>query len=68
MIDQNRFLLFKNIVIGFIDDIERSTGKPVVTSMQAFMWDIVRTAGETKRVSGYGQLFAADLQPPEHDD
>ena len=42
---------------GFIDGIERATGKPVVTSMQAFMWQMVRAAGETKHLHGYGKLF-----------
>ena len=48
---------------GFIDELERSTGKPIVTSMQAFMWDMLRTVGENKTIPGYGKLFG---EPNNH--
>lgn len=33
---------------GLIDRLEKAVRVPVVTSMQAFMWDIMREAGEKK--------------------
>lgn len=43
---------------GFIDDVESATGKPVVTSTQAFMWRMLRLAGVHDNVNGYGTLFS----------
>jgi maleate isomerase len=42
---------------GFIDTLEEEIGKPVVTSTQAFMWDMLRNAGVSDQVPGYGELF-----------
>ena len=35
-----------------------TTGKPVVTSTQAFMWSMLRMAGVSDRIGGYGSLFS----------
>lgn len=43
---------------GFIDSLEKKLGKPVVTSTQAFMWSMLRTADIEDKISGYGALFA----------
>lgn len=43
---------------GFIDELEAALGKPVVTSTQAFLWSMLRTAGIADRIEGYGKLFA----------
>ena len=43
---------------GFIDELEAAIGKPVVTSTQAFIWNMLRLAGVEDRVAGYGALFA----------
>lgn len=43
---------------GFLDELEALIGKPVVTSTQAFMWSMLRTAGVEDQVSGYGALFS----------
>lgn len=43
---------------GFIDDLEATLGKPVVTSTQAFLWSLLRTAGIHDQFGGYGKLFA----------
>lgn len=48
---------FRACSAGFIDELEGRLGKPVVTSTQAFLWSMLRTAGVTDRVDGYGQLF-----------
>ncbi|MGF6931016.1 maleate isomerase [Paraburkholderia sp. UCT70] len=45
--------------IEVIEEIERCTGKPVVTSNQAVAWDVMRLAGMLDRVNGYGQLLSA---------
>lgn len=42
---------------GFIDELEGATGVPVVTSMQAFTWDMIRTSGETTKIDGFGSIF-----------
>ena len=43
----------------------KNLGKPVVTSMQAFMWDMLNTAGESSTISGYGKLFSEPHIHPE---
>lgn len=43
--------------IEIIDMLEARTGKPVVTSNQAMMWDCLRLAGVNDRLLGYGSLF-----------
>ncbi len=40
-----------------IEDIERDTGKPVVTSNQATAWHLMRLLGINDVVEGYGQLL-----------
>lgn len=41
----------------FIDSVEKRLNKPVVTSGQAFLWWMLRTAGIKDQISGYGKLF-----------
>ena len=41
-----------------IDDLERHTGKPVITSTQATLWKLLRAAGVADHISGYGVLLA----------
>jgi maleate isomerase len=40
-----------------VDEIERISGKPVVTSNQAVIWRSLRLAGIERKVPGYGRLF-----------
>jgi maleate isomerase len=40
-----------------IDELERRTGKPVVTSTQATLWHVLRLAGVTQPIAGYGRLL-----------
>jgi maleate isomerase len=40
-----------------IDKLEARTGKPVVTSTQATLWHVLRLAGVTTPISGYGRLL-----------
>jgi maleate isomerase len=42
---------------GFISELERRLGKPVITSTQAYLWWMLRVAGVMDRVVGYGRLF-----------
>merc|ERR1712107_923132 len=49
---------FRACGVDFIDGLEQRLGKPVVTSTQAFMWSMLRTAGVEDKISGYGLLFA----------
>jgi len=44
-------------VLNIIDDLEQMVGKPVVTSNQALVWDVLRLAGVEDRIEGYGRLF-----------
>ncbi|AFT90354.1 maleate cis-trans isomerase family protein [Paraburkholderia phenoliruptrix] len=40
-----------------IDDLERRTGKAIITSNQALCWHALRLAGYTDPVGGWGRLF-----------
>ena len=40
-----------------IDALEARTGKPVVTSTQATLWHVLRLAGVTTPIFGYGRLL-----------
>jgi len=44
-----------------IDQIEKKTGKPVITSNQAQMWSCLRRAGIEDKISGFGELFNRQL-------
>jgi len=41
-----------------IEDIERELKKPVVTSNQATLWNMLRLAGIEDKIEGYGRLFS----------
>jgi maleate isomerase len=40
-----------------IEDLEKNTGKPVVTSTQASLWAALRKIGINEPIKGYGQLL-----------
>ena len=40
-----------------VEEIEKATGKPVITSNQAQMWSCLRRAGITDKIKGFGQIF-----------
>lgn len=40
------------------EEIEKATGKPVITSNQAQMWSCLRRAGITDELKGFGQIFS----------
>ena len=42
---------------NFIDKLEKETGKLVITSSQAFIWDLVRLSNIDDRIDGFGRLF-----------
>tara|TARA_B100000676_G_scaffold85171_2_gene85224 strand:- start:7351 stop:8022 length:672 start_codon:yes stop_codon:yes gene_type:complete len=42
--------------VEIIDELEARTGKPVVTSNQAMLWDCLRLAGVDDRLDGIGRL------------
>jgi maleate cis-trans isomerase len=39
------------------EEIERRTGKPVVTSNQASIWMTLRRLGHTEPIAGFGRLL-----------
>ncbi|MEL7013367.1 MAG: arylmalonate decarboxylase [Pseudomonadota bacterium] len=43
--------------IDVLDALEQDLGKPVICSNQAMMWDVLRKAGVTDKIRGYGQLL-----------
>ena len=43
-----------------VDEIERLTNKPVVTSNQAQMWSCLRRAGILDAIDGFGRIFHMD--------
>lgn len=47
--------------VGVISDIERITGKPVITSNQATAWELLHHSGLKHRPLGYGKIF--ELKP-----
>ena len=40
-----------------VEEIEKQSGKPVITSNQAQMWSCLRRAGIKDRLTGFGQIF-----------
>jgi len=49
---------FRTCGHGFIDNLEKLVQKPIVTSTQSFCWLMLRSAGITQRINGYGKLFS----------
>mgnify|MGYP003413616927 CR=1 FL=1 len=47
---------------GAIAPLEHALGRPVLTSNQALLWNLLAHAGATFRIRGYGQLFAHEPQ------
>ncbi len=43
--------------LDIIEEVEATTGKPVITSNQAQMWYALRTAGVEDKLSGFGRIF-----------
>ncbi len=43
--------------IGLIEKLEGDLGKPVISSNQATMWNLLRMAGIQDKLQGYGRLF-----------
>ena len=44
--------------IDIVEQLERRLDKPVICSNQAMLWDMLRLAGITDRIDGYGNLLA----------
>ncbi|MBI3964152.1 MAG: hypothetical protein HY329_00840 [Chloroflexi bacterium] len=44
--------------IDILESLERDLGKPVISSNQATLWDLLRIAGIEDQISGFGQLLA----------
>lgn len=49
---------FRVCVPGRIAELENLVGVPVVTSTQALLWDMLRSAGIDDQIPGYGRLLA----------
>ncbi|EBA18478.1 Asp/Glu/hydantoin racemase [Roseobacter sp. SK209-2-6] len=43
--------------LEIVDRLEQRLGKPVICSNQAMMWHVLRLAGISDRIEGYGQLL-----------
>jgi maleate isomerase len=50
---------------GAIAALEAALGRPVLTSNQVLLWNLLAHAGATFEVSGYGRLFVR--KPPVAD-
>jgi maleate cis-trans isomerase len=46
-----------------VDEIERRTGKPVVTSNQASIWMTLRRLGHKEPITGFGRLLKFGMVP-----
>jgi maleate isomerase len=44
--------------VGVIDALEAEIGRPVITANQALFWSLLRAAGSTEPIAGYGRLLA----------
>ena len=42
---------------GYIDYLESLISKPVITSTQCFLWNMLRLSGIKDNLGGYGTLF-----------
>jgi ectoine hydroxylase len=49
---------FRACTPGLLDELEQELGKPIVSSQQAFLWNLLRLAGIDDRIGGYGTLFS----------
>ncbi|MFT7670428.1 MAG: ectoine hydroxylase [Planctomycetota bacterium] len=49
---------FRACTPGLLDELEQELGKPIVSSQQAFLWNLLRLAGIEDRIGGYGTLFS----------
>ena len=47
-----------------VDELERRTGKPVITSNQATIWAALRKIGVRQPIHGYGKLLASLASEP----
>jgi maleate cis-trans isomerase len=43
---------------GLIEKLEKDLKKPVITSNQATIWNVLRLAGIKDKINGYGQLLS----------
>ena len=43
--------------VGVLDTLERDLGKPVVSSMQALLWQALRIVGMREPIAGFGRLL-----------
>src|SRR5437762_809215 len=43
--------------IGVLERLERDLGKPVVSSIQACLWQALRVAGRPQPIAGFGRLL-----------
>jgi len=50
--------------VGWLDDLERAAGKPVLTANQVTVWEGLRLAGAPARHEGLGSLFRVNGSDP----
>ena len=43
--------------IEIIEALEHDLGKPIITSNQVTMWNLLKLAGVNEKIEGYGQLL-----------
>jgi maleate isomerase len=48
-----------------IEPLETAIGRPVLTSNQVLLWNLLAHAGAPARITGYGRLFAHKPERPE---
>jgi maleate isomerase len=51
---------------GAIAPLEAAIGRPVLTSNQVLLWNLLAQSGDTVEVSGFGQLFHYTSRPVHH--
>ena len=50
------------LTLDIVDQLEQALGKPVMTTNQVSLWDVLRLAGHTSPIAGWGRL----LSDPAH--
>ena len=43
--------------LEILDDVEKKIKKPVFSSNQTLIWDVIRSVGYTSSIEGYGKLL-----------
>jgi maleate isomerase len=52
------------LTLGIVDELEKTIGKPVLTTNQVSLWAVLRLAGYHKPIAGWGKLLTHHMDAP----